>query len=89
MYLHSNTLHSNTMNRYPSDVRGGARGPNGRVPNVLESTYAEVVGQRGTAFAELPNQFNFLVPPGVSLGYQPVRIIQGCGTSNEVRSEPQ
>ena len=64
-------------------------GPNGRVTNVLESTYAEVVGQRGTAFAELPNQFNFLVPPGVSLGYQPVRIIQGCGTSNEVRSEPQ
>ena len=61
----------------------------GNVSTNLADTCVEIAGQRGAMFAVVPSQINFMVPPGVPLGWRRVVVIQGCGTADEVRSEPQ
>ena len=62
---------------------------NGDVSTNLANTCVEIAGLRGAVFAVLSTQINFMVPPGVPLGWRRVVVIRGCGTANEVRSEPQ
>ena len=61
----------------------------GNVSTNLANTCVEIAGQRGAMFVVVPTQINFMVPPGVPLGWRRVVVIRGCGTANEARSEPQ